>query len=736
MTEKRVLVFGGTIEGRQVSDYLSESCISHTLCVATEYGEEVLSPDAYLQVHQGRLDLEQMAGLMQAGRFCVVIDATHPYAVEVSKNIREACEQAKLPYLRYLRPADGMDENSSCVFVSSAQEAAEYLEKRPGRIFLTTGSKELHIFTETITDKSRLFARVLPLPEIIASCRALGLEGKQLCAMQGPFSAEMNEAMMRQTGAKHLVTKETGSSGGFPEKLEAAARLGVQTVIIRRPQEAGLDWETLKDRIQELTASEPENSVQKPAGAEEADSVQECPDTCRAESARRITCIGIGTGALSTLTYEAADEIRRADIIFGAKRMLESVKAMPGILRDERPAPQGEAEMPGAADCQAAMNAKAEMPGVADCQVGKAKTAHLPVMVEEYSAPKIASYLTKHPQYRRAAVLMSGDVGFYSGARGFQQEFPDGQVYFCCGISSVVYFASKIPTAWQDAKLVSAHGKELAILNYVNRYPKLFLLVSGRGDVERICGELHGAGMDQVRVTVGTNLSYPEEKISRGRAADFLHCDTDGLHIMLLENPAATHMITPGIADECFVRGKVPMTKEEIRILSVAKLHLTDEAVVYDVGAGTGSVAAEIARLCTGGRVYAVERNPEGIALIRENCQKLRLSNVTVVEGSAPEALSGLPAPTHAFIGGSSGNMRSIIELLLAKNPQVRIVINTIALESIAEVTEILEALAMKDADIVQVSAAKSRVLGRYHMMSALNPVYIVSFGEKNRNTL
>ena len=175
-----------------------------------------------------------------------------------------------------------------------------------------------------------------------------------------------------------------------------------------------------------------------------------------------------------------------------------------------------------------------------------------------------------------------------------------------------------------------------------------------------------------------------------------------------------------------FVRGKVPMTKEEIRILSVAKLQLTEDSIVYDVGAGTGSVSMECARLCTNGTVYAVERNPEGIALIRENSKKLRLSNVKAIEGLAPEALMDLPAPTHAFIGGSAGNMGEILDVLRAKNPSVRIVINTIALESISEVMQLLKERGY-DADIVQISAAKSRVLGRYHMMTGLNPVYIIT---------
>ncbi len=679
----KILIYGGTVEGRQVSDYLTRRKIKHVLCVATKYGEEVLTPGAYMTAHQGRMDREQMAEFMRLGNYRAVVDATHPYAVEASENIREACKTAGLEYLRYLRETDAQEENTADrIYVNSAEEAARYLEGQTGTVFLTTGSKELHVFAETLTDLSRLFVRVLPSEEVIASCRALGLEGKQICAMQGPFSADINEAMIRQAGARFLVTKDTGTSGGFWEKLEAAGRLGVQTVIIRRPQESGgYGWEELLEKLEPYLAGAEPAQQKEPEiqGFRSADR-----QTQSTILNRRISCVGIGMGTLDTLTHEAARVIREADILFGAGRILNSVKSM--------------------------------MPLTADA-------------VAEYEGEKIASYLAAYPYYRKPVILVSGDVGFHSGARRIEKAFPGERVEFYCGISSVVYFAAKIPTAWEDARLFSAHGKQIAALNLVKQYPKLILLVGGREDVERICRELHEAGQKQVAVTVGIDLSYPQERIDRGRPEDFLHCRTEGLHIMMLENPEAEHIVTPGIPDGEFVRGQVPMTKEEVRILSVAKLRLKADSVVYDVGAGTGSVSAEIARLCPEGKIYAIERNPEGIGLIRENSRNLCLSNIVTVEGTAPEAMENLRAPTHAFIGGSAGNMGKIVSSLREKNPQVRIVINAISLESMGEVTALLRELEIKDADIVQITVARSRELGQYHMMTGLNPVYIVSFG-------
>ncbi|MCD7737018.1 MAG: precorrin-6Y C5,15-methyltransferase (decarboxylating) subunit CbiT [Lachnospiraceae bacterium] len=797
---KNILVFGGTIEGRRVSGYLTGRHARHTVCVATEYGEEVLQhgecdipspgciqdfardisapggiPHSEMTIHQGRMNTEQMCELMREGQYALVVDATHPYAVEVSNNIREACKREHMEYVRYLRmfedaregsqdknlDTSGMSQTRSgfekrelppgMVSVNSTREAAEYLESQKGGIFLTTGSKELHIFTECISDASRLFARVLPSAEVIASCRALGLEGKQICAMQGPFSMEMNVAMLRQTGASYLVTKDTGVSGGFPEKMEAARQCGITAIVIRRPEESGLDWTEVKKKLDAVLDND---GNREPLSLQlTMEKTAEGTGSCNTEYEkhgfrRQISCIGIGMGLPETLTLEAAREIREAQVIFGAKRVLESARIL--LRRTTFTAPDpgqsyaGEAFQSGQKSGESEFQVNSES---SENQINSknqenrkkqesSQNQEKPQFIEEYNAQKIYTWLEEHPWYHRAAILMSGDVGFYSGARQVAEVFPAEEIRYYCGISSIVYFASRIPTAWQDAKLLSAHGKELALLNYVKKYPKIILLVGGSKDVERLCKELCDGGMEQVRVTVGANLSYLDEAIYTGNPADFIRQTAQrfenrgsSLYIMMVENPQAGTVITPGIPDEEFVRGKVPMTKEEIRALSVAKLRLREDSIVYDVGAGTGSVSVECARLCTEGKVYAIERNPEGIALIQENSRKIGVSNLITIEGTAPDALNDLPVPTHAFIGGSSGNMREIIHMLREKNPSIRIVINTISMESIAEVMDLIKEMGLADADIVQVSAAKSRTLGRYHMMTAHNPVYIVSLG-------
>ena len=205
--------------------------------------------------------------------------------------------------------------------------------------------------------------------------------------------------------------------------------------------------------------------------------------------------------------------------------------------------------------------------------------------------------------------------------------------------------------------------------------------------------------------------------------------DFEGLCAVLVENPSYCKAAGMHLKDEEFLRGKVPMTKSEVRSVSVAELELTEDAIVYDIGAGTGSVSIEIARAGEQIRVYAIEKNLEGVKLIDQNRKKFRTDGVRIIEGLAPHALEELETPTHAFVGGSSGNLREIVQLLQRKNPDVRIVINAISLETVSEVMGLVEEGILPDAEILQVSAARSKVLGRYHMMMGQNPVYIISAG-------
>ena len=231
----KLVIFAGTSEGRTLCTRLSQAGMQATVCVATEYGKEVMPELPGITVHTGRMTAEEMADFLRETQ--LVVDATHPYAVEVSKNIRQACETINCRYIHLLRPKTQAEH---VVHVASAAEAAEYLAHTEGNVLLTVGSKELHCFTAVPDYAERLWPRVLPAAASMEICQKLGFPAAHTILMQGPFSEELNIALLHTCGAKWLVTKDTGVAGGLPEKLAAAKRCGCQVILIDRPREDGM----------------------------------------------------------------------------------------------------------------------------------------------------------------------------------------------------------------------------------------------------------------------------------------------------------------------------------------------------------------------------------------------------------------------------------------------------------------------------------------------------------------
>ena len=665
MDRKQVIIFAGTTEGRTISEYLSSCKVPVTACVATEYGETLLTENEYLKVHAGRMDQEEIAAFIREKGAELVIDATHPYAAVVSENVAAACEREQVDYVRLIRgsSAESVDQ---AVLVGSVDEAVEYLKKTEGNILATTGSKELFKYTQIPGFEKRVFARVLSTGEVAAACEKLGFVGKNLICMQGPFSEELNIAMLHQFDCKYLVTKETGKAGGFEEKLHAAKAAGATLVLVGRPPEQkGYSYDEVLEmmRIRFHLAAASVLDVQPTQGK------------------RKVTLVGIGIGTPEGMTVEAAQVIEKADLLVGADRMLAA-----------------------AAD------------------------KHKPTF-SAYEPRKIGDYLELHPEYQRIVVLLSGDIGFYSGAKRLYEELEqrDFEVDALCGISSVVYFCGKLRTAWEDVCLLSTHGRSANLVGAVKSHHKTFTLLGKGESVHVLCQELMEYGLAHVTVHIGIQLGYEDEKILSGTPEELLKQSIDGLCVALIENETPFSGIRACVDDEEFSRGKAPMTKSEIRSLSVAKLQLPKDAVVYDVGAGTGSVTIELALAAVDGCIYAIERNQEACDLIEENKRKFGTPNIQVVHGLAPEAMEDLPAPTHAFIGGSAGNLKEIITCLLGKNPLIRLVINTVTLETMAEVSECLKALNLIEEETICVNVSRAKKLGAYHLMMGQNPIYIVT---------
>ena len=234
--------------------------------------------------------------------------------------------------------------------------------------------------------------------------------------------------------------------------------------------------------------------------------------------------------------------------------------------------------------------------------------------------------------------------------------------------------------------------------------------------------------MQAVKLYVGECLSYPEEKIQIIMPTNGYSGQQPQLAALIIENPHYVEAIDESFEDEEFIRGKVPMTKAEVREVSISKLKLTKDAVCYDIGAGTGSIGIEIATKSPTITVYAVEKNPEAIELIEQNKRKFGVDNLAIVEGLASDVLENLPAPTHVFLGGTTGNLETIMESVWEKNSHARVVLNAIALETIARAVEFEEKHQLIDSEVIQLQVSKARKLGSYHMMTGHNPIYVIAW--------
>ncbi|WP_333677487.1 precorrin-6Y C5,15-methyltransferase (decarboxylating) subunit CbiT [Muricomes intestini] len=398
---------------------------------------------------------------------------------------------------------------------------------------------------------------------------------------------------------------------------------------------------------------------------------------------RMIYLTGIGMGNERLMTQEAREVFESCDCIIGAERMVQALQAY-----------------------------------------------KKPIFVS-YKPEEIYGLIKDHPEYQNVAVALSGDPGFYSGAKKIKEELFDYCVCTVPGISSVIYLAAKLGISWEDAELVSIHGRKQNFIYEIARSKKTFLLFGGLDCAREICDKIHYYGMEDVEFYIGKYLSYEKEEILHKTGAQVRPEDFEGLAAAYVQNSHPEKRVCRHIEDEEFIRGQVPMTKSEVRSVSLSKLVLKNTAVVYDVGAGTGSVSIEAALQSGSIKVYAIEKNPEGTELIRQNCRKFCCDNVEIIEGTAPEAFLPLEVPTHVFIGGSSGNLKEILKAVRKKNPQVRVVLNAISLETVREVMEAIEEKVLREPEIVQIMTSKSRELGRYHMMTGQNPVYIISDGIK-----
>lgn len=393
-----------------------------------------------------------------------------------------------------------------------------------------------------------------------------------------------------------------------------------------------------------------------------------------------VTLIGMGSGQPENLTLQGLAALRQADLILGARRLLAVLPA-------------------GCTENRAA--------------------AYRPDEVAE---------LLQTSGAENAVLVYSGDTGFYSGASSMMEKLEalGVRARVLPGLSSIQLLAAALGRPWQGWNLVSAHGRTCDPVAECMQGRPTFFLTGGSEDPATLCAQLEAEGFGDMQAVVGQCLGTPEEKLFRGSVKELAAGRFNSLSVLLVEAAEVLPRRAPGLPDEAFERGDVPMTKQEVRAAVLAKLAVRPEDILWDVGAGTGSVSVELALAAPRGRVYAVECRPEGCALIKANREKFRTRNLVLVEGLAPAALLDLPAPDAVFIGGSKGSLAAIVDAALDKNPDARICVSAIALESLSAAVAALTAKG-RTVQVSQIAVSRAKAVGGLHLMMAQNPIYLIT---------
>ncbi len=392
---------------------------------------------------------------------------------------------------------------------------------------------------------------------------------------------------------------------------------------------------------------------------------------------KKVTIVGLGMSA-DTLTTEGLRAVQKADILIGAPRLIAQFRAL-----------------------------------------GKPSLA-------EYAPEKVAHFLNES-ENESFCVLVSGDTGFYSAADGLCSVLKGCELSLIPGVSSLSYFLARLMRPWQDVTAVSCHGRKSNLVDIVRRNSLTFALTGG--NIAELGDELTHAGFGSLNAYIGENLGLPEERILTLPVSGLSATGTGGLNVLLIENFGHDSRVRFGIPDEEFIRGDVPMTKAEVRAVTMSRLAISPKVVCCDIGAGTGSVTVEMALAAYEGQVYALDKNEEAIQLVSANCHAFHIGNVTPVLGEALEALAILPPMDAAFIGGSSGKLGEIFDVLIKRNPRANIVINAVTLETLHEATQSFEAHGIIP-NIIQIGVTRAKPIGNRHMLQSGSPVFIISGGQ------
>ena len=396
-----------------------------------------------------------------------------------------------------------------------------------------------------------------------------------------------------------------------------------------------------------------------------------------------INLIGIGLGNPNLLTKAAYTAISNSSIIIGAKRIVESIKS---DFSDK-------------------------------------------TYFTEYNTEKILDIINSNTD-SEIAVVFSGDISLFSGSKRLFESLKTLNKYKINtypGISSLSYLCAKTNTDMAKVKILSFHGKDELLYHNIDSNEYTFIITSKGEGAKEICKKLINFGFFDLDVTIGENLSYENERITTAKPNEFLDMDISDLNCMIIYNPDSEEAISFGLPDEAFIRDKVPITKSEVRAVILSKLDINSDSICYDIGAGSGSVSIEMAGLAYEGKVYAVEKNPVAVELIKKNIHNFNAENIELIFAKAPEGLEHILEADKIFIGGSGGELNAVMDIIFASQKHPTIVISAITLETVAQISDILKKAKEYgyDTEVTAINVSKSKEVGPYNMMIAQNMVFI-----------
>lgn len=343
--------------------------------------------------------------------------------------------------------------------------------------------------------------------------------------------------------------------------------------------------------------------------------------------------------------------------------------------------------------------------------------------------PELIAFLKKTEQ--RVVLLASGDPTFFGISRFLLRNLPKERIEIFPNVTSMQYAFARIKEQWDDGIFVSVHGRGMhQAIDKIIAAEKACVLTDKINTPAAIAAELIERGAEGYEAWLCEDLGMPTEKFTKTTVRGLLDIEASELNILILirtYEPNLIHYPLIGIDDDEFHTSKKLITKQEVRAVTLAKLQLQDDLVLWDIGAGSCSVSIEASNLMPDGKIFAVEKNPQCIGFINENLKKFCARNIKLVEAYAPDGLDDLPDPDRVFIGGAGGKLDEIIDIISQRlRPEGVVVINAVTLDTLTRAVEFLEDHGFS-VEAACINVAKTRNLTEYKMFEAQNPVYVIS---------